>query len=68
MAVGTVKATITGMAGSDVATLTTQFNNLVDYLAVLAARLDGETLADSDYEAEFEAAVSKIADASGTVQ
>lgn len=68
MAVGTAKATITGMAGSDVATLAAQFNNLVDWLVVVATRLDAETLTDSDYVSTLEAAVSKIANASGTEQ
>ena len=68
MALDTTKVTITGVAGSDVAALATQFNNLLDELRVWATRLDAETLADSDYVSRLDAAVLKIANTSGTEQ
>lgn len=68
MALDTTKVTITGMPGSDVAALATQFNNLLDELRVWAVRLDAETLANSDYASRLDAAVLKIANASGTEQ
>ena len=68
MALSTTNVQITGLAGSDVAALATEFNNLLDELRVWATRLDAETLADSDYASRLDAAVNKIANASGTEQ
>jgi hypothetical protein len=69
MPVSTTKVQITGMAGSDVAALATQFNNLVDILAAWGAGFDGDSgVAATNHVSTLEAAVSKIANASGTEQ
>ena len=69
MALSTSKVTITAMPSSDLAELTTQFNNLCDVLATWAAGFDTDSgIAATTHVSGLEAAVAKIASASGVEQ
>ena len=65
MALSTVARKGTQLAGSDVAELLSQFNDLCDLVRALAVKLDAETLAASDYAATVDAGVAKITNESG---
>jgi hypothetical protein len=66
MALAKQKAINTTTPGSTERHLVNQFNALLTELRVWAVRLDAETLADSDYTARLDAAVSLIADETDT--
>jgi len=69
MALSTAKVVITAMPGSDVAELAKQFNNLVDIVAAWGAGFDADSgIAATNHVSTLEAAVSKIASASGVEQ
>ncbi len=69
MALGTTKVTITGNAGSDVAALATQFNNLCDILRTWGTGFDSDSgVAATNHVSTLDAAVSKIYNNDGTEQ
>lgn len=65
MPLGFVNRKNVAVAGSSVAELQKQFNDLCDLVRAIAVKLDAETLAASDYAATVDAGVAKLKDENG---
>lgn len=67
MALAYVNVRETGLSGSDVATLVTQFNNLCDVVRAMGAALDVDGgVTATTFAAGVDAGVSKIKNNAGT--